>query len=161
MQNDSLCAPCRGWPSLHNVCITSLPCLLPAQVGQVLPGLLHVPAMPDLPPCALPAASPPWAAPSPCYARSVTLCPAGCLQGLAKSTLVCPNCLHRSVKFDPIMYLTLPLPDNRVRTFQATVVHVDGSAGPMKFCVQVPWAGEQWLLGVYNQFGGVDSRTRA
>eukprot|EP00891_Asterochloris_glomerata_P002915 jgi/Astpho2/2915/e_gw1.00050.93.1_t len=44
-------------------------------------------------------------------------------QGLAKSTLVCPNCLHRSVKFDPIMYLTLPLPDNRVRTFQATVVH--------------------------------------
>ncbi len=45
------------------------------------------------------------------------------------------------------MYLTLPLPDNRVRTFQATVVHVDGSAGPMKFCVQVPWAGKQWLPG--------------
>ena len=51
------------------------------------------------------------------------------------------------------MYLTLPLPDNRVRTFQATVVHVDGSAGPMKFCVQVPWAGEQWLPGSRTKSG--------
>ena len=70
---------------------------------------------------------------------------ASCLQGLAKSTLVCPRCSYRSVKFDPIMYLTLPLPDNRVRTFQLTVMHVDGSAGPMKYCVRVPWAGGSHL----------------
>ena len=34
-------------------------------------------------------------------------------QGQYKSTLVCPDCENRSVKFDPFMYLTVPLPTTR------------------------------------------------
>ena len=37
-------------------------------------------------------------------------------QGLYKSKLVCPRCGHTSVKFDPFMYLTLPLPNSDQRT---------------------------------------------
>ena len=35
------------------------------------------------------------------------------LQGLYKSTLVCPQCSYSSVKFDPFMYLSLPLPESK------------------------------------------------
>lgn len=53
----------------------------------------------------------------------------GCVdQGLYKSTLVCPQCIYSSVKFDPFMYLSLPLPESRVR--------------------QVSWAG--WLVGQWG-----------
>lgn len=34
-------------------------------------------------------------------------------QGQYRSTLVCPVCDKVSIKFDPFMYLTLPLPDKR------------------------------------------------
>ena len=43
-------------------------------------------------------------------------------QGLYKSTLTCPDCGYTSVKFDPFMYLSLPLPSPKRRTFQVTVV---------------------------------------
>ena len=32
-------------------------------------------------------------------------------------TLVCPRCRHMSRKFDPFMYLSLPLPTTKTRTF--------------------------------------------
>lgn len=34
-------------------------------------------------------------------------------QGQYRSTLVCPACEHVSIKFDPFMYLTLPIPTGR------------------------------------------------
>lgn len=43
-------------------------------------------------------------------------------QGLYKSTLRCPNCNYTSVKFDPFMYLSLPLPSPKRRTFVVTIL---------------------------------------
>ena len=67
--------PAGAGQILHKRCITLLHCLLPAQIGQILPGLLYLPAMPDLSPFALPAAcrgwlSPPLSVPTACTARS-------------------------------------------------------------------------------------------
>ena len=62
-------------------------------------------------------------------------------QGLYKSTLVCPDCGFSSVKFDPFMYLTLPLPCSKVRTLLVTLVHVDGSRVPTQHAVDVPKTG--------------------
>ncbi|KAL3142431.1 hypothetical protein ABBQ38_002762 [Trebouxia sp. C0009 RCD-2024] len=64
-------------------------------------------------------------------------------QGLYKSTLICPmeDCQFHSIKFDPFMYLSLPLPDKRTRSFEVTVVHVDGSKAPTRYSVAVPIAG--------------------
>ena len=46
-------------------------------------------------------------------------------QGQYKSTLVCPDCENRSVKFDPFMYLTVPLPTTRERELKVTIVFGD------------------------------------
>lgn len=41
-------------------------------------------------------------------------------QGMYKSTLVCPRCDRSSVKFDPFMYLSLPLPHAKVLVLAIT-----------------------------------------
>ena len=66
------------------------------------------------------------------------------VQGLYKSTLICPmeDCQYHSIKFDPFMYLSLPLPDRRTRSFQVTVVHVDGSQAPTRYTVTAPITGQ-------------------
>ncbi|KAK9826555.1 hypothetical protein WJX74_002546 [Apatococcus lobatus] len=48
-------------------------------------------------------------------------------QGLLKSTLVCPKCNSTSRKFDPFMYLSLPLPSTKTRTYKMQAIFVDGS----------------------------------
>ncbi|DBA81599.1 hypothetical protein WJX77_011258 [Trebouxia sp. C0004] len=65
-------------------------------------------------------------------------------QGLYKSTLICPmgDCQYHSIKFDPFMYLSLPLPDRRTRSFEVTVVHVDGSKAPTCYTVAAPITGK-------------------
>ncbi|DBB10595.1 TPA: hypothetical protein ACH3X3_007108 [Trebouxia sp. C0006] len=65
-------------------------------------------------------------------------------QGLYKSTLICPmeDCQYHSIKFDPFMYLSLPLPDRRTRSFEVTVVHVDGSKAPTRYTVAAPITGK-------------------
>ena len=40
------------------------------------------------------------------------------------------------------MYLSLPLPDKRTRSFEVTVVRVDGSKAPTCYSVAVPIAGK-------------------
>ncbi|KAK9816595.1 hypothetical protein WJX72_002470 [[Myrmecia] bisecta] len=62
-------------------------------------------------------------------------------QGLYKSTLVCPKCSFKSVKFDPFMYLSLPLPSSKTRSVSVTVVHTDGSCAPKVYSVEVAKAG--------------------
>eukprot|EP00879_Flechtneria_rotunda_P018400 GHRR01019301.1.p1 GENE.GHRR01019301.1~~GHRR01019301.1.p1 ORF type:complete len:366 (+),score=128.13 GHRR01019301.1:849-1946(+) len=62
-------------------------------------------------------------------------------QGLYKSTLVCPQCSYSSVKFDPFMYLSLPLPESRVRQLTAILLHADGAAPPREYGLQVPQTG--------------------
>ena len=44
-------------------------------------------------------------------------------QGMYKSTLVCPSCQHCSVKFDPFMYLSVPLPEPQTYTVRVTGEH--------------------------------------
>ncbi|KAJ1950677.1 hypothetical protein FBU59_000566 [Linderina macrospora] len=48
-------------------------------------------------------------------------------QGQYKSTLVCPKCDNVSVTFDPFMYLTLPLPVQRQKWLDVSLVPLDGS----------------------------------
>ena len=62
-------------------------------------------------------------------------------QGLYKSCLVCPTCGHSSVKFDPFMYLSLPLPYATKRPFTVTLVATDGSSPPTQYRLQVPKSG--------------------
>ncbi|KAF8072770.1 UBP11 [Scenedesmus sp. PABB004] len=62
-------------------------------------------------------------------------------QGLYKSTLVCPGCGYSSVKLDPFMYLSLPLPESRVRQVEAILLHADGAAPPREFGLEVPHSG--------------------
>jgi ubiquitin C-terminal hydrolase len=59
-------------------------------------------------------------------------------QGQYKQTLVCPDCENRSVKFDPFMYLTVPLPTTRERELKMTIVFGDHpEMSPMKVVVTV------------------------
>lgn len=59
-------------------------------------------------------------------------------QGLYKSTLKCPKCDYTSVKFDPFMYLSLPLPSPKRRTFQITVVDQADFRDPLFLAVRLP-----------------------
>jgi hypothetical protein len=94
-----------------------------------------------------------------CVLRSLTLDPAAlccllppphrcCAQGLYKSTLVCPQCSYSSVKFDPFMYLSLPLPESKVRQLTVILLHADGAAPPREYGLEVPQTGAAvcWLL---------------
>lgn len=62
-------------------------------------------------------------------------------QGLYKSCLVCPDCGHSSIKFDPFMYLSLPLPTASNRTVMVTMVATDGSFPPTQYCLSIPKLG--------------------
>jgi hypothetical protein len=69
-------------------------------------------------------------------------------QGMFRSTLVCPRCAHRSVTFDPFMYLSLPLPESRVRSLCVILLHADGASPPREYGLEVPQSG------VFLFFGG-------
>ncbi|XP_004346117.2 ubiquitin specific peptidase 15 [Capsaspora owczarzaki ATCC 30864] len=63
-------------------------------------------------------------------------------QGQLKSTLVCPGCGRRSVKFDPFMYLSLPLPKQVVlRKFIITMVWLDPTRQATRFLVNADPSG--------------------
>lgn len=55
--------------------------------------------------------------------------------------LVCPVCNKVSVTFDPLMYLSLPIPSTTMRTMTVTVLSTDGSTMPAPFTVTVPKYG--------------------
>jgi ubiquitin C-terminal hydrolase len=59
-------------------------------------------------------------------------------QGLYKSTLKCPECGYTSVKFDPFMYLSLPLPSPKRRTLQLTVVDQFCGGKSLLLAVRIP-----------------------
>jgi hypothetical protein len=79
----------------------------------------------------------------------------GCLQhhpqGLYKSTLVCPQCSYSSVKFDPFMYLSLPLPESKVRQLTAILLHADGTAPPREYGLEVPQTGAAVCTAAWPQ----------
>ena len=59
-------------------------------------------------------------------------------QGQYRSTLVCPECNKVSIKFDPFMYLTLPIPNKKMWRGQVYFVPLDPSKPMHKFQVQLP-----------------------
>ena len=67
------------------------------------------------------------------------------LQGLYKSTLVCPKCSYTSRKFDPFMYLSLPLPESRVRQMLVILLRMDGTGAPVEYGIEVPQTGKGHL----------------
>ncbi|KAJ4705426.1 Ubiquitin carboxyl-terminal hydrolase [Melia azedarach] len=62
-------------------------------------------------------------------------------QGQYRSMLVCPVCKKVSVTFDPLMYLSLPLPSTTMRTMTVTILSTDGSTLPTPVTVTVPKCG--------------------
>lgn len=58
-------------------------------------------------------------------------------QGLLKSTLDCPNCGHHKRKFDPFMYLSVPLPGANTVLRRFTFVSMTGNVRPQEYCVKV------------------------
>ena len=59
-------------------------------------------------------------------------------QGQYRSTLVCPACGKVSIKFDPFMYLTLPIPNTRTWRGRVFVVPCDSAAPLVQADVQLP-----------------------
>ena len=57
--------------------------------------------------------------------------------GLQKSTVVCPECPKISVVFDPLCYLSLPLPVRKERVIEVFMVFMDQSRPPTQVCYVV------------------------
>jgi ubiquitin carboxyl-terminal hydrolase 31 len=49
----------------------------------------------------------------------------GFFQGLCRSSLTCPKCRRQSITFDPILSLSLPIPQKTKRPVYVTVVYYD------------------------------------
>ena len=62
-------------------------------------------------------------------------------QGQLKSKLVCPVCGKISITFDPMMYLSLPLPMKQTKRVKVNIVYPDQSAAPLRMFVTVPKLG--------------------
>lgn len=77
-------------------------------------------------------------------------------QGQYKSTLICPVCGKHSLKFDPFMYLSLPLPSTKRVSIKVTIISTRGEAPPTKYCAQVPKQGTvDHLLGELGKLCGL------
>lgn len=59
-------------------------------------------------------------------------------QGQYRSTLVCPQCNKVSIKFDPFMYLTLPIPNKKMWKGHVYFVPLATEKATQKFQVQLP-----------------------
>ena len=64
-------------------------------------------------------------------------------QGQLKSTVTCPDCHTQSIKFDPFMFLSLPLPNEWSKAVEVVVVVSSGSAKkmPLRYGLYVPRNG--------------------
>ena len=62
-------------------------------------------------------------------------------QGLYKSSLRCPDCGRTSVKFDPFMYLSLPMPTPKTRMLTVIIVDAAGTSAPLQVSVEVMKTG--------------------
>ncbi|KAL0480576.1 ubiquitin carboxyl-terminal hydrolase [Acrasis kona] len=59
-------------------------------------------------------------------------------QGQLKSTLECPECKKISIKFDPFMYLSLPIPKSSSQPLiDVLMLPCEGNARPVKYCVEL------------------------
>ncbi|KAJ4458824.1 putative Ubiquitin carboxyl-terminal hydrolase 4 [Paratrimastix pyriformis] len=58
-----------------------------------------------------------------------------------KSAVDCPECGRQSVTFDPMAFLSVPLPVERDRKFACFLIRRGSSAVPIKFALKVPKMG--------------------
>jgi len=88
-------------------------------------------------------------------------------QGWLKSTLRCPQCaqakrLCTSIKFDPVVYLSLPLPATSTVGLTVTFVRSDGSDIPRSYTLRVPKEGTAVdLLQELALAAGVDAEAES
>jgi ubiquitin C-terminal hydrolase len=67
-------------------------------------------------------------------------------QGQYRSTLVCPSCSNKSVKFDPFMYLSIPVPSARERMIKVTLVSYGDELSAITYGLKLPKNGEIAML---------------
>jgi len=72
-------------------------------------------------------------------------------QGMYKSTLVCPECSNKSIKFDPFMYLSLPLPTAKTQTFTITLIDMEGGDVPEQYSIEMSKTAT--IGDLYHSFG--------
>jgi ubiquitin carboxyl-terminal hydrolase 4/11/15 len=72
-------------------------------------------------------------------------------QGMYKSTLVCPECSNKSIKFDPFMYLSLPLPTAKTQTFTITLIDMEGGSVPEQYSIEMSKTAT--IRDLYHSFG--------
>ena len=63
-------------------------------------------------------------------------------QGQLKSKLVCPDCGKVSITFDPMMYLSLPLPMKQTRRIKVNIIFPDDITPHIRMNVTVPKMGD-------------------
>ena len=67
-------------------------------------------------------------------------------QGQYRSTLVCPSCGNKSVKFDPFMYLSIPVPSARERMIKVTLVTYGDEVSAVTYGLKLPKTGDVAML---------------
>jgi ubiquitin carboxyl-terminal hydrolase 4/11/15 len=73
-------------------------------------------------------------------------------QGLFKSRVTCPVCSKVSIKFDPFMYLPLPLPTKSTRPQTLTFFFADGANKPLKLTLNPNKSASVWKLFIPVQY---------
>ena len=63
-------------------------------------------------------------------------------QGQYRSTLVCPSCSNKSVKFDPFMYLSIPVPSVGERVIKVTLISYGDEISAVTYALKLPKLGE-------------------
>lgn len=72
-------------------------------------------------------------------------------QGQYRSTLVCPDCAKVSIKFDPFMYLTLPIPNRK--SYTRKVIYIPWSREKSPVEVQMRFTGETSIQKLKKNLG--------
>jgi ubiquitin carboxyl-terminal hydrolase 4/11/15 len=72
-------------------------------------------------------------------------------QGQYRSTLVCPDCAKVSIKFDPFMYLTLPIPNRK--SYSRKIIYIPWSRENAPIEVQMRFTGETSIQKLKKNLG--------
>ncbi|UZJ55146.1 hypothetical protein CBS101457_004466 [Exobasidium rhododendri] len=72
-------------------------------------------------------------------------------QGQYRSTLVCPDCGKVSIKFDPFMYLTLPIPNRK--TYTRKIIYLPWSKASDPIEVEMQFNGETSIGHLKKKLG--------
>lgn len=74
-------------------------------------------------------------------------------QSQLRSLITCPDCKKEFVKFDPVMFLSVPLPAATTQVFNVVLLRADGSAEPRELALTLPRNGAN-VLALRHEIGG-------